>query len=118
MPGAQGSTGLRSSFNEAFVEDDCTFKDIKQLIDEEEGRMNDLEAWMQDYNGSRRNSADEGIGLDDDATEKKVLVQDKKEREIEEMIEMKCPGNKNDQETKVLILDQNGANNGTCEESV
>ena len=66
-------SGLRSSVNEAFLEDDSEFRDIKQLIAEEENRMNELEASMQDYDGSGLTSADEGIGFDDDATEKKML---------------------------------------------
>lgn len=114
----QNQPGLRSSINEAFMEDDCEFRDIKQLIAEEERRMDDLEAWMQDYDGSGRSSADEGIGLDE-TTEKKALVEVAKEIETGDMIEMKSQGNKNDQGTTLLFLDQrNDQNSMNCEETV
>lgn len=112
-------SGLRSSVNEAFLEDDCEFRDIKQLIAEKENRVNELEAWMQDYDGSGRTSADEGIGLDDDKTEKKALVENSMETENREMIEMKSQRNKKDQGKTRLFLDQSSDHNsGNCEETV
>ena len=102
--------GLRSSFNEAFLNDDCAF----DLINDVEGRINEVEAWVRGARSSSRSSADEGIGLDDEGLERnKLFVRSAEESENREMIEMQNRGKDCDKGTTLLMVDPQSSGTGT-----